>query len=134
MRLHRPTSTAHVEAVLRRHVYPTLGGRRLDAIVHSDIQAWVQMLSVSNRLAPSTVRVIHGIVSSIFRAAIRDQRLGTNPCDGTRLPHRERRLVVPLRTEQVARLRDEVPRELRALVTFTAGTGMRAGRGLRSNP
>ncbi|MGY2702567.1 integrase [Nocardioides sp. HB32] len=127
MRLHRPSSTAHVETVLRRHVYPTLGSRRLDTIVHSDIQAWVQTLSVTNGLAPSTVRVIHGIVSSIFLAAIRDRRLATNPCEGTRLRQRERRLVVPLRTEQVARLRNEVPRELRALVTFTAGTGMRQG-------
>jgi integrase len=113
--------------MLRRHVYPTLGSRRLDTILHSDIQAWVQTLSVTNGLAASTVRVIHGIVSSIFLAATRDRLLTTNPCDGTRLPQRERRLVVPLRTEQVARLRDEVPRELRALVTFTAATGMRQG-------
>ncbi|MFC7497065.1 MULTISPECIES: tyrosine-type recombinase/integrase [unclassified Nocardioides] len=127
MRLHRPSSTAHVETMLRRHVYPTLGGRRLDEIVHSDIQSWVQMMSVTNGLAASTVRVVHGIVSSIFLAAIRDRRLVTNPCEGTRLPLRERRLVVPLRTEQVARLRDEVPGELRALVTFAAGTGMRQG-------
>ena len=34
---------------------------------------------------------------------------------------------MPLRTEQVAQLRAEVPHELRALVTFTAGTGMRQG-------
>jgi integrase len=127
IRLHRPSSTAHVETMLRRHVYPVLGGRRLDTVVHSDIQSWVQTLSVSNGLAASTVRVVHGIVSSIFLSAVRDRLLATNPCEGTRLPQRERRLVVPLRTEQVARLRDEVPLELRALVTFAAGTGMRQG-------
>lgn len=113
--------------MLRRHVYPSLGGRQLETIVHSDIQSWVSALSGTNGLAASTVRVVHGIVSSIFLAAIRDRRLLTNPCEGTRLPTRERRLVVPLRTEQVARLRAEVPHELRALVTFTAGTGMRQG-------
>src|SRR4051812_49519037 len=73
MRLHRPSSTAHVQTMLRRHVYPTLGSRRLDTIVHSDIQAWVQTLSVTNGLAASTVRVIPGIVSSVFLAAIRDR-------------------------------------------------------------
>lgn len=126
-RLHRASSAAHVETMLRRHVYPTFGSRRLGTIVHSDIQGWVQKLVTSNGLAPSTVRVVHGIVSSIFLAAIRDRRLVTNPCDGTRLPPRERRLVVPLRTEQVTSLRTNLPEELRALVTFTAGTGMRQG-------
>lgn len=127
IRLHRASSGAHVETMLRRHVYPTLGGRRLGTIVHSDIQTWVSTLSTTAGLAASTVRVVHGIVSSVFLAAVRDRRLATNPCEGTRLPVRERRLVVPLRTEQVTRLRAEVPHELRALVTFTAGTGMRQG-------
>jgi integrase len=127
IRLHRANSTAHVETMLRRHAYPTLGGRRLVSIVHSDIQGWVSTLSITGGLAASTVRVVHGIVSSIFLAAIRDRRLVTNPCEGTRLSARERRLVVPLRTEQVTRLRAELPHELRALVTFTAGTGMRQG-------
>ncbi|GAA4747859.1 hypothetical protein GCM10023350_35970 [Nocardioides endophyticus] len=127
IRLHRASSSAHVETMLRRHVYPTLGDRRLVTIVHSDIQSWVCILSAAGGLAASTVRVVHGIVSSIFLAAIRDRRLVTNPCEGTRLPTRERRLVVPLRTEQITRLRAEVPHELRALVTFTAGTGMRQG-------
>jgi integrase len=127
MRLHRDSSAAHVETMLRRHVYPTLGNRRIGTIVHSDIQGWVQTLNVTNALAASTVRVVHGVVSSIFLAAIRDRRLVYNPCEGTRLPVRERRLVVPLRTDQIASLRAQVPHELRALVTFAAGTGMRQG-------
>jgi integrase len=127
IRLHRTSSAAHVETMLRRHVYPTLGSRPIGSIVHSDIQGWVHKLSTVSGLAPSTVRVVHGIVSSVFRAGIRDRLLAANPCEGTRLPHRERRLVVPLQSEQVARLRSEVPHELRALVTFTAGTGMRQG-------
>lgn len=126
-RLHRPSSSAHVETMLRRHVYPTLGSRHIGTIVHSDIQGWVQLLSVTNGLSKSTVRVVHGIVSAIFGAAVRDRRLLINPCEGTRLPQRERRLVVPIRTEQVVRLRAAVPSELAALVTFTAGTGMRQG-------
>ncbi|MEI5671854.1 MULTISPECIES: tyrosine-type recombinase/integrase [unclassified Nocardioides] len=125
MRLHRASSAAHVETMLRRHVYPSLGSRRLDSIVHTDIQRWVQTLS--EVLAGSTLRVVHGIVSSIFRAAVNDRRVLSNPCDHTRLPQRERRLVVPLRTEQVVRLRDAVPSGLRTLVTVTAGTGMRQG-------
>jgi len=109
--------------MLRRHVYPTLGARKLSSILPSDIQALVKSLP----LAPSTVGVVHGILSGIFRAAVRDRRIIANPCEGTRLPKVERKRVVPLTTEQVEAARDAMPERLRALVTFAAGTGLRQG-------
>lgn len=123
VQVHRPSSQAHVETMLRRHVYPTLGGRKLSAILPSDIQALVKSLP----LAPSTVGVVHGILSGIFRAAVRDRRIIANPCEGTRLPKVERKRVVPLTTEQVEAIREAMPDRLRALVTFAAGTGLRQG-------
>ncbi|UFN44523.1 tyrosine-type recombinase/integrase [Nocardioides okcheonensis] len=134
--VHRPSSQAHVETMLRRHAYPTLGDRPLAAILPSEVQAWVKRLSVggSDRkpLAPSTVGVVHSIASSVFKAAVRDRRIPANPCEGTRLPKRERSQVVPITTEQVEALVAAMPAELRALVTFAAGTGVRGGelRGL----
>ena len=50
-----------------------------------------------------------------------------NPCEGTRLPRVERRRVMPLTTSQVETLREHLPDDLKALVTFAAGTGMRQG-------
>ncbi len=79
-------------------------------------------------LAPATVGVVHGLVSSVFKAAVRDRRIMANPCEGTRLPKPERVKVVPPTTEQVEHLRDSLPDpSLRAVVTFTAGTGLRQG-------
>ncbi|MEZ0580390.1 tyrosine-type recombinase/integrase [Nocardioides sp. MH1] len=129
--VHRPTSAAHVETMLRRHTYPTLGDRPLSSILPSEVQAWVKRLSTGDGdrppLAPSTVSVVHGIVSSVFKAAVRDRRIMANPCEGTKLPKTERRQVVPPTTEQVDAVREAMPDRLRALVTFTAGTGMRQG-------
>ncbi len=129
--VHRPASQAHVETMLRRHAYPTLGSRPLSSILPSDVQAWVKRLSVDEpgrrALAPSTIGVVHSIVATIMKAAVRDRRIVANPCDGTRLPRRERVKVVPPTTEQVDAMRDAMPPELRALVTFAAGTGMRQG-------
>jgi integrase len=129
--VHRPSSQAHVETMLRRHAYPTLGDRPLSTILPSEVQAWVKRLSVGGpdrqALAPSTVAVVHSIVSSVFKAAVRDRRIPANPCEGTRLPKRERARIVPLATEQVEALTAAVPSELRALVTFAAGTGVRQG-------
>jgi integrase len=58
---------------------------------------------------------------------VRDRKIIANPCEGTQLPAKESKQVVPLLTEQVEMLRDLMPDELKALITFTAGTGMRQG-------
>ena len=123
MQVQRPSSRAHVETMLRRHAYPTLGDRCLSSIMPSDVQAWVKGLE----LAPATVGVIHGIVSTVMKAAIRDRRITSNPCDGTKLPKVQRKQIVPLTTEQMAAVRDALPSQLQALVTLAAGTGMRQG-------
>lgn len=73
------------------------------------------------------VAVIHGIVSGIFKDAIRDRRLNANPCEGTKLPKQPVKLVVPPTTEQVNILKAEVPDRYRALVVLAAGTGLRQG-------
>lgn len=131
--VHRPTSTAYVEGMLRRHVYPVLGARAIGSILPSEVQSWVKLLGTGDRpsrrkpLAAATIGVIHGVVSGIFRSAVRDRRIMANPCEGTRLPRVERRRIVPLTTAQVETLRAELPDELKTLVTVAAGTGMRQG-------
>jgi hypothetical protein len=95
MQVQRPSSRVHVETMLRRHAYPTLGDRCLSSIMPSDVQAWVKGLG----LAPATVGVMHGIVSTVMKSAIRDRRIASNPCDGTKLPKVQRPQIVPLTTE-----------------------------------
>ncbi|NAZ80588.1 tyrosine-type recombinase/integrase [Kineococcus sp. R8] len=131
--VHRPTTQAHTETSLRRHAYPFLGDRALGAILPSDVQAWVKRIAtgdpVTGRapLSPSTVGVVHGIVSGIFRAAVRDRRVVANPCTGTRLPKVTSSQVIPPTTEEVRRLEEAIAPRWRALVTLAAGTGMRHG-------
>jgi hypothetical protein len=48
--VHRPTTAAHVETMLRRHVHPGLGDKRLGSVLPSDIQSLVKQLSL--HLAP----------------------------------------------------------------------------------
>ena len=107
MQVQRPSSRAHVETMLRRHAYPALGDRCLSSIMPSDVQAWVKGLA----LAPATVGVIHGIVSTVMKAASRDRRIASNPCDGTKLPKVQRPQIVPLTTEQVEAVRIELSKE-----------------------
>lgn len=126
MQVHRPSSAAHVETMLRRHAYPVLGDLPLSSVVPSAIQAWVKGMT----LAPSTVGVVHGIVAGIFRAAIRDRRIASNPCEGTKLPRQQRARVEPLSLEQVVALADKAPPGWRAAVVLGAGAGLRNGEAL----
>lgn len=119
--VHRPSTVANVETQLRLHAYPTFGETPIASIRPSQIQAWVKGLTI----APATVAVAHAAVSSIFKAAVRDRVIPSNPCEGTKLPEVHRAAVVPLRTDQVERLRAAMPERFRAMVILAAGTGMR---------
>lgn len=129
--VHRATSAAHVETMLRRHAYPALGDRPIASIRPGEVQAWVKRLSSDGEgrkaLAPATVGVVHGIVAAIFKAAARDRRVAGSPCEGVKLPKREPRKVQPPTTEAVRALADAVPDRYRALVVLAAGTGLRQG-------
>lgn len=121
--VHRESSARKVESTLRLHAYPTFGSRPLRSIRPSEIQSWVKGLT--RKLAPSTIAVAHGIVASVFKAAVRDRRLSSSPCEGTKLPEDHRPPVVPLETAQVTALRDAMPERFRALITLGASTGVR---------
>ncbi|CAN5577591.1 site-specific integrase [soil metagenome] len=121
--VHRGSSVEHVESRLRLHAYPVLGDRPISAILPSEIQAWVAGVE----LAPATVGVLHGIVFGILRDAVRDKRIASNPCDGTKLRKRPPTKVVPPTTEQFEIVRSKLPAELQVVATFAACTGMRKG-------
>jgi len=125
IQVHRPSTVAYTETMLRRHAYPALGGTPLSKLQPSQIQAWVKAMSTS--LQPSTVGVVHGIVSGILRAAARDRRIVGNPCEGTKLPKAQRVQVTPLAMSEVVALTEAMPPRYKALVSLAAGTGMRQG-------
>ena len=123
--MHRPSTENYIERQLRRHAYPILGDRPMSSIMPSDVQVWTKRLT--EQLAPSTVGVVHGIVSGIFRTAVRNRVIASNPCEDTKLPKADKPQIQPLPTEVVHRLADAVPDRYRALVILAAGTGMRQG-------
>lgn len=131
VQVHRPSTGSHYKHLLERHVFESLGSRPLTSILPSDIQALVKRLGMGSAerkaLAPSTVGVVHNVVSSIMKSAVRDRRLATNPCEGTKLPKVEKAKVVPLETAHVLAVTAAMPEHVRAAVTLAAGTGMRQG-------
>ena len=123
--VHRATTVDQVDGVLVRHVLPAFGDRSIGSILPSDIQRWVRDLS--HTLAPSTVGVAHRILSGIFKSAVADRRIVSNPCTGTRLPKVAKRKVQPISTAQLSAIVEHIPERHRALIVVAAGTGLRQG-------
>lgn len=78
-------------------------------------------------MQPATVKVVHGILAAVYKAAARDRRVSASPCEETKLPRVSRSIVDPLSVEQVTALLEAVESRCRAVLLLAAGTGMRQG-------
>lgn len=125
-RPYRPTTRRRVDDQIRNHIEASaLGGRRLAAVLPSDVQAWAADLST--RLAPSTVQLLVNMLKAIYAAAVLDRLVASSPVVRISIPRTDRERIVPLTVEQVQLLAEEVPDRCRAMVLAQAGLGLRIG-------
>src|SRR5215208_1049886 len=75
---------ARVLPVLKTCIWPTWEPVPLAGVTHSDVAAWVARLSA--QMGASRCRKSAILLSGIMSAAVRDQRISRNPCDGVSLP------------------------------------------------
>ncbi|MGW5050494.1 tyrosine-type recombinase/integrase [Actinokineospora sp. NPDC004072] len=117
-----------VELRLRLHVFPHLGGRRLDSIRPSDVRDWLKALQ-DKGLSESYRQVIFVHVQAILSAAVDDERIRKNPCQAASVqkPQVPARKVVPWTAERVHAVRDAMSERYRVTVTLGGGLGLRQG-------
>lgn len=121
---HSPTMRDKVKRTLMLHVYPTFGDRPVSSIRPSEVQSWVNGLT----LGPASAKVALGYLSSVFQAAVLDRRVASNPCDeASALPVRRRDMWIPDLTA-VNALREHLPERYRAVVDLVVGSGLRQAR------
>ena len=124
----RPTTRRTYDSHLRTWILPALGGRSLVSITPTDVRALVRQLT--ERLAPSTARHVHGLLSTVLRAAVQDGYLVRNPAARTGPRRTPRPVVRPLTVEQVQALIDATPDRFQVVVLLGAGCGLRIGEAL----
>lgn len=114
-----------VETRMRLHIFPELGGKRLDELAArpSLIKAWLSGL----RLAPSTTGKVFTHLNSVMLAAALDGRIRVNPCAGLakQLPQGTKRKLEPWTRAQAAAVRAALPGRLAAVVDAGIGLGLR---------
>ena len=121
-------STAESHAVLlRKHLLPYFGEKRLCDIGTADVQAFVVEKAQAG-LAWNTVKNLRNLVSRTLRTAVEWNYLSSNAARGVRLPAKQ--LVRPPRVitvEQLRALLRILPEPVRTMVLVCAFTGVRAG-------
>jgi integrase len=129
MQTHGKRTADRFERDIRNHVEGTpFGNCQLNRLRVSDAKMWLK--SRRERLAPSTIRIIAGMVRSAIRAAIADHLLEDDPFASIDLPEIEDERVVPLEDDQVESLIDFVQPRHRGILVVQAGLGLRVGEAL----
>lgn len=133
-----PKTKGGYESILRAHVLPEFGGRRVGDITPKLVQDYVNRLARGGK-APNTVKRIFTVLRAVMRIAAERRYVVTNPCDAVRLPRKRakgqaRERMLFLTPEEVRALADAMPRPADALAVYVAAyCGLRAGElwGLR---
>ena len=123
----KETSKARYASVLRVHLLPRWGERKIGSIRRGDVDAWVAEL---RQVMPAgTVRKIHSTFRAALSFAVLTERLNTNPAVGVRLPRVPHRDIdrLFLDEQEVNVLADAVEPRYRAVILLAAWGGLRAG-------
>ncbi|MCR1781903.1 site-specific integrase [Nocardioides carbamazepini] len=111
----------------------TFGDMQLRSIRRSHIEAWVK--NMTSRLAPTTIDTRFTIVRGVFRAAVADRLIASDPTVGVVLPRKrkaEAAMRIPTHADLAKLLNAaEPPKRPRSRPSFTAYVALCAFAGLR---
>lgn len=110
--------------ILKLHLLPPLGPRKISTIKKTEIQDLINHWS-TNGLKPRTIRRHVAVLKAIFKRAIDDERLPKNPADGLRIPKADPVEKHPLTAEEAMRLLDAINPLFKPLVYIAITTGLR---------
>ena len=119
----RATTRATDDVVVRVHILPVLGTRRIDSLGPPDVQRLVNVWS--RHAAPRTVRRRYGVLRAMFAYAATAEWIGRSPCRNIKLPSATAPRRRALGPEEVARLAEAVPDAYRPMVWLGAVLGLR---------
>lgn len=125
------------ESFWRNHLRPAFGQHRLRAISYAAVQTWINGLGPSAGLAPRSAAKAFHLLNLLMGAALRDDRIKKNPCDGVKVPKATKKHPEDRRPPTYAQLwliRQKLPRHYHALQILAQETGLRWGEvtGLRA--
>ena len=119
-------STFHnYESLLKRHICPSLGQRKLSDVKPLDVQRVYSKMQ-TDELSARTVRYAHTVLKSAFKQAVRWDLLSRNPCDSVELPKMKRNEMKAFSPEQAKSFLEAAKDDKHGIIfSFALATGMR---------
>src|SRR5450830_1925266 len=97
------STLAGYRSYLDKHFLPFFGDQPMAEILPSIVQDWVTAAAASD-LSPTSVVKYHVMLHSVFKRAVRDHVILSNPCEGIELPKvppRKARILTPDEYDQL---------------------------------
>lgn len=122
--------------LVRRHIVPAVGGRRLDRLTPADVREFLASKSVETSargrpLSPRTVQYLHAILRRALEQARREELVHRNVAALVSPPRVVREEVQPLSPKEATRLLETAERDrLYALYSVALALGLRRGEAL----
>lgn len=129
----RPRTWVRYESLVRVHVVPLIGTKRLSKVRATDLQAVLDHMTKGGQSARSVVQC-HRVVSAALRQAQRWQIIAVNPAAAVQPPKPERpALTIPTPADMAAVVAGARGTDYEAPFTVAVATGLRRGElvGLR---
>ena len=122
----KPNTANNTRIILQRHIYPALGGMRLDEITPDEIQAF---FNTKMHMCRSTMQKMKIVIHQVFQSAIEDGYVQRNPASSSRLTISKRatgRTALPLTdVEDIVRQLPTLNETDRLFLLLPIYTGMR---------
>ena len=123
----KPSTYESYERMIRNHIRPALGHRKLKALAPDHVQHFYQS-KLDADLAPGSVRLMHGILHKALDQAVRWGVVPRNVCKATTPPKPNPEEIRPLDAEQAKRILEASRKNrLEALYVLAVTAGLRIG-------
>jgi integrase len=119
--------------MLRKHVLPVIGDRALSRVTPEHMRGLFRSLEAKGMSGASLVKV-HTICRAMFRTALEDARITTNPMAGIKTRGEVNRAMRILSPEQYTALIKATPGQYKLLVRTAVSTGCRLGELMEMRP
>jgi len=126
----RPRTWETYELLIRRHIVPVIGDKRLDRLTAADVRRLLDRKR-DEELSTSTVRQLHAVLRVALQQAVREDLLPRNIARLVEVPVPSNDPVWPLTMDEARRLLKTASEDrLYALWAVAVGVGLRRGEAL----
>jgi integrase len=123
----KPRTVKRYGQAIEAHLKPAFGKKKLHRLDAIDIQDFY-VKKLSEGVSPSTIQLLHAVLSSALKRGVRWKLIEQNPCKNVELPRTEREEVEPFTYEEASALLSAAKHDrLEALWVLGLTTGMREG-------